>query len=95
MAQHTPGPWRAEGWEGVVVNAADGSTLVLCPNGKDSTLAEIKANAKLIAAAPDLLDLLALALPYVEEAELDPGYKARAVKNLSTRIRQAIEAIDK
>lgn len=48
----------------------------------------------LVESADNLLDLLALALPYVEEAEFDPGYKAGAVKKLSTRIRQAIEAID-
>lgn len=51
---HTPGPWKAEGWESVVVNDANGNTLVLMP-GASYGLAAVKANAALIAAAPDLL----------------------------------------
>lgn len=39
----------------------------------------------------DLIDLLAQALPYVEEAEKDPAYKPGVVANLSARIRAAIE----
>lgn len=38
-----------------------------------------------------LIDLLAQALPYVEEAEKDPAYKPGVVNNLSARIRAAIE----
>ena len=54
---HTPGPWRAEGWESTIVNDADGNTLCLMPSS-DGTLASAKANARLIAAAPDMLDAL-------------------------------------
>lgn len=39
----------------------------------------------------DMIDLLAQALPYVEEAEKDPAYKPGVVRNLSARIRAAIE----
>ena len=38
----------------------------------------------------DLIDLLAQALPYVEEAERDPAYKPGVVANLSARIRNVI-----
>jgi hypothetical protein len=56
--QHTPGPWKAEGWENLVVNNADGYTMTLAAGGKGAGLAELKANARLIAAAPDLLAAL-------------------------------------
>jgi LPS sulfotransferase NodH len=44
-------------------------------------------------AGPDgeLRDLLALALPYVEDAEKDPAYKAGVVRKLAERIREAIQ----
>jgi hypothetical protein len=56
--QHTPGPWKAEGWEDLVVNSADGCTMTLAAGGKGAGLAELKANARLIASAPDLLAAL-------------------------------------
>ena len=52
---HTPGPWKAEGWENLVVNCAEGYTLTLAAGRKDSSLSELKSNARLIASAPDLL----------------------------------------
>lgn len=45
---------------------------------------------KNIAAAPDLLEALVDALPFVEFAETDDGYKPGAVRTVSTRIRAAI-----
>jgi hypothetical protein len=61
ITEHTPGPWIAEGakvlWEAphsrnrwVVADLADASDGRLSP--------EIESNARLIAAAPDLLDAL-------------------------------------
>lgn len=46
---------------------------------------------RLFAAAPDLLDLLCRALPYVEDAEQDPCNKPEAVRKLAHQIRAAIE----
>lgn len=40
----------------------------------------------------DLRDLLALALPYVEEAASDPAHKPEPVKVLAARIRAAVES---
>ncbi len=57
MTQHTPGPWVATGFEGIVVNASDGLTLALAP-GQPGNLPQMKANAALIAAAPDMLAAL-------------------------------------
>ncbi len=41
-----------------MVNSADGYTMTLAAGGKDACLDELKANARLIAAAPDLLAAL-------------------------------------
>ena len=54
--QHTPGPWKAEGWENITVNAASGITITTAAGSANCPLSELKANAALIAAAPDLLE---------------------------------------
>ena len=63
--EHTKGPWRTEGWENLVVNSADGQTMTLAAGGKDASLDELKANARLIAAAPELLAALKAIADYV------------------------------
>ncbi len=69
-AKHTPGPWVLEILQGydsfdcpvdsdVEITAADGKHIHSHDLGyRDDTDEEIKANARLIAAAPDLLDAL-------------------------------------
>ena len=59
-AKHTPGPWTT----GRAINAVDmGKFSFICPFGANSAdqVAEIKANACLISAAPDLLAALEIA----------------------------------
>ena len=53
---HTPGPWHTDGWENMVINDQWGTTIVIAPGSSTGTLGEMKANARLIAAAPDLLE---------------------------------------
>jgi hypothetical protein len=67
---HTESPWVAEGWNGLTVNAVNApinqagdqvgrATIVLMPGGSyGASLEELQANARLIAAAPDLLAAL-------------------------------------
>ena len=60
-SKHTPGPWNI-GW-GLVWNAARGITSRVSGEAwkwknKDGFESESKANARLIAAAPDLLEAL-------------------------------------
>jgi hypothetical protein len=50
-----------------------------------------KANARLIIAAPDLLEALCTALPFVEDHEDSNVYKAGAVARAVREIRAAIE----
>lgn len=68
MTQHTPGPWEASikspvvthgGWL-ICVKDKKGVTICEAPNTSQRTATK-KANARLIAAAPDLLEALKLA----------------------------------
>ena len=55
MSEHTPGPWRYRDWNGdptVVAVVGDGLWVVTTPNPNLVPA----ANARLIAAAPDLLE---------------------------------------
>jgi hypothetical protein len=85
--KHTPGPWITE------IAGSDSPARVLAPNGcgqgcpcevAGSVMPE---DARLIAAAPDLAELLILALPAVEEAE---QFNKPHGPKLSTRIRAAV-----
>lgn len=75
---HTPGPWRVERrHDGIPFGVSspstmrhDMDTLCLVPSGGEwaDRLHELQANARLIAAAPDLLDTLRHALVVLKEA---------------------------
>ena len=94
--EHTKGPWKTEGWENLVVNSADGSTMTLAAGGKDACLEELKANARLIAAAPELLaelhsvrvQLEAQALGY-SASEIWPHVRTELVRRISHAINKA------
>ncbi len=66
--QHTPGPWRGEGR---LVFAGTHSVAFAQYSGIQSENAESFANARLIAAAPELLEAVLAALPYIEDLERD------------------------
>lgn len=65
--RHTSGPWQsvtAEDWDGATIQT-QGGRIVACCDGcdipgatREPTTEEAKANARLIAAAPELLDAL-------------------------------------
>lgn len=89
MSRHTPGPWTAEGWNNTTVNAADGSTITAAPGGvRGAKISEIQANARLIAAAPDLLAALELFLAQYHV----PG---SAYREARPEIQAALAAISK
>ena len=86
MSQHTPGPWIAQqtAYEG----HASGAWYILAPKGPDarspsvahvkqSTIQPMEANARLIAAAPAMLealeDLVSLAEHAMRDANRDGG----------------------
>ena len=61
MSKHTPGPWQyvLQGGTTLFITEADGSTII-CVRVTENTTAHsrLAANARLIAAAPDLLEAL-------------------------------------
>ena len=84
---HTPAPWKIDG--------AHSTRVLLINDAKGYAIGEIvdtrnPANAKLIAAAPDLLEALLTALPYVEDHEGSNVYKRGAVDRALKQIRTAI-----
>ncbi len=87
---HTPAPWKIDG--------AISTRVLLINDAKGYAIGEIvdtrnPANARLISAAPDLLEALCTALPFVEDHEGSDIYKsgavARAVAQIKTAIKQA------
>lgn len=78
--QHTQGPWNFEKWFigekrecvfSLIANNTQIAKLVVGDDENPYTIGghEALANAKLIGAAPELLDMLYLALPSVEESD--------------------------
>lgn len=71
-ATHTPGPWAVDGLD----IEADGEKVASAAVSMDlDRYEEFQANARLISAAPELLDLLTDALLYIEA--FAPGYVRR------------------
>lgn len=83
----SPTPWVATGWKRVVVNDANGNTLALCPG---TALEEYQANARLISAAPELLEALEAAVGVLDWA-IDNGACKDAVGAMKEFARAAID----
>jgi hypothetical protein len=91
---NTPAPWKifdnVDGWSvGYRAIVTDDGETICNP----SPMGE--ANARLIAAAPDLLEALCTALPFVEDHEGSDIYKRGAVTRAVAQIRAAIEKATK
>lgn len=89
---HTPAPWK--------IDAAHSTRVLLLNDAKGYAIGEIvdtrnPANARLIAAAPDLLEALCTALPFVEDHEGSDIYKSGAVARAVAQIRAAIDKATK
>jgi len=87
---HTPGPWKvSKEYNGTFVRAAHGGLVASMESGSQ-TMRDM--DVVLIAAAPELFDMLIEALPYIEcAAETDTTYKPGAVRNLVNRIRKVVD----
>lgn len=83
---HTPGNWYAN--EGQIYPTETGKTLALIPyfDKKDK---EKQSNQKLIAAAPDLLNALAMFVHSVEHEGVVFGRVTDAVKNAKQALNKA------
>lgn len=85
---HAPAPWT--------LAAGHSSRVLLINDARGHAVGEYvdtrnPADAHLIAAAPDLLEALCTALPFVEDHEDSNTYKAGAVAKALATIRAAIE----
>lgn len=92
--KHTPGPWHSTGR--YVGSGHAKMNICECSDNSGcwSNAPEAVANARLIAAAPELLEALVLALPYVTDAEgfpeqFKPGVVARHVAQIRAAIAKA------
>jgi len=102
MEKYTPGPWDGNGFyaPNFVHGAIDPTSVRYVWSDKAHcdvawiancvSEEEQEANARLMAAAPDLLDALCSALPFVEDAAEDEIYKSHRVHKVLDEIRKAI-----
>lgn len=68
-AKHTPGPWRtSEFFSGLrsLIKGPHGMQIALCQRYEEWTVETVEANARLISAAPDLLEALQAARGIVQ-----------------------------
>ena len=90
MTEHTPGPWSVEplkrttGW---LIHGPQGESITDGPIWTEHFAAESKANAHLVAAAPDLLAFVKNIL-----ADATPGPHAR-IYETAEQIRSAAEVL--
>lgn len=108
--KHTAGPWRLviddtggpqSGWPLVIVAADDEDKSVVRPGGQwpyewDASMSqrEAVANARLIAAAPDLLEALVLILPLAKGYQPE-GQTDTARRTCNSWVEAAEQAIAK
>jgi hypothetical protein len=64
----TPGPWQREG---LTITAEDRGIIAMCPTPQHGGTFDVNANARLIAAAPDLYAALETAIDQIRG--LDPA----------------------
>lgn len=85
QTKHTAGPWEVQG-NNIVATKGNVDVAVICYSGEHFT-GEDKANARLIAAAPELLD----ALRWIVDSYLPDGtVAAQTVENARAAIAKAV-----
>tara|TARA_R100000664_G_scaffold32626_1_gene47845 strand:+ start:539 stop:853 length:315 start_codon:yes stop_codon:yes gene_type:complete len=94
---HTPGPWFTSLHEHLglgewIIGPGKCSHVGTVTTGFDRPYAE--ADARLIAAAPEMLDMLYTLLPYLEMAEHDECYKPGKVADVVRSVRALISKAD-
>lgn len=91
--KHTPGPWKAQAIKG------HNNTLVykrIVANGEPVAFAGVykghntEANAHLIAAAPELLEMLKISLTYLYKAQLEEVETVVPISHVTDKIEALI-----
>jgi hypothetical protein len=95
--KHTPGPWRAhysKRFENYSIFGGGKSTDAhwICITKCESTPRDHEANARLIAAAPELLEAAQVALNYIENTESELGITLRSGDMLRAAIAKAVQS---
>lgn len=94
-SNHTPGPWRTFNWKGqeTIVQNHVGQAIADCDVNRYLELSAKQANARLIAAAPELLE----ALQSIIEFANDPCGALHTVRQFRNQIEyeRALSAIAK
>lgn len=77
-AKHTPGPWEVEVFNGLHINSWNGKRLAEVVSDSMTPYEKAKQNAKLIAAAPELLAQVKSMLLFIETygGEVTQNYSA-------------------
>jgi hypothetical protein len=71
-SKHTPGPWTHSQYN---VNTSKGAEYLLFNTGPNVTSGELRANARLIASAPDLLEACKEAKRMYDEIQPSGGWQ--------------------
>ena len=97
---HTPGPWHTQGR--YIVPADNGPSIGSAIALKAPSLkkqpdfdAVAQVNARIMAAAPDMVELLYRCLPFIEDANQDPCYKPDRVAALENQIRTLLDSLER
>ena len=94
VAAHTPGPWKiGNGTKANIISLRTYDTVARCEvefGGSVSVPETITANARLIAAAPDLLEALTMFVEYLDADDQDDTAKGIAKDIAETKARAAI-----
>lgn len=86
------GPWLVEMSSRESIYSVDNGEvkMIVSPRQDDMTIEESTANAHLIAAAPEMLEALELALPYLKVANNDNGLICNvAIDSIESVIKKA------
>jgi len=95
--KHTPGPWKQMKRANATVSNADESRIVAACGGYSSNMDDGKhlyenlANAKLIAAAPEMLETLYEIIGYIQRSERESMFAGNIRRKCEAAIKKATE----
>jgi hypothetical protein len=96
-ATHTPGPWdidaRGQGRPIIMAHHSPHGPMAVCEMRYKPTLEEAEANARLIAAAPDLLAALRDAAQAFDEAAQHGYWDAAVERRVAAAARAALARV--
>ena len=102
LSKHTPGPWETapgyygEGATANIIKSPGGKVahldVVMWANGDNEDVLRMKANARLIAAAPDMLVATRKMLALIENAEWTQAERLACIHGAKAAITKAEQA---